>query len=88
MNGLTWRLRPGISWVPSNQMSFRIYEETTLYRSTGISTVRLGIMYKYNFLPKSWLYVAYNDRQRRWDDGSYEPLQRVLVAKLTYLLSL
>ena len=85
---ITWRLRPGIAWLISNAMSLRVYEEMTVYRSSGLSSVRLGVMYKYNFLPKSWVYVAFNDRQRREDDGTYTPLQQVFVVKLTYLLGL
>ena len=86
---ITWRLRPGISYALARGMDVRLYEETPIRKTTGVVSFRLGFSYSYNFAPKSWLYLAINDWQRRdSDNGRYVPQQRVLAVKIKYLISL
>lgn len=83
---ITWRLRPGCVYAFTRNASIRLYEETTVYRSIGIRSVRLGLLLTYNFLPKSWLSLAYNDYQRRRADHTYLQLEQVFVMKMRYLV--
>ncbi|MDX9858828.1 MAG: DUF5916 domain-containing protein [candidate division Zixibacteria bacterium] len=85
---ITWRFRPGCSYSVTRDISMRAYGESTVYRSVGIRSVRVGLSLAYNFLPKSWLYLAYNDYQRRRDDHTYQPLEQVFVMKVRYLVSM
>lgn len=101
MNGLSWverrpdggieevtyTVRPGFTLNVAKGMDLRVYEETPFDRSDGMLSYRLGVSYSYNFLPKSWLYIAFNDYQYRVD-GRFLPRQRVLAVKYRHLLSL
>ncbi len=84
---ITYTLRPGLTWNIAKGMDLRVYEETPIDRSDGMLSHRLGVSYSYNFLPKSWLYIAFNDYQYRIN-GKFEPRQRVLAIKYRHLLSL
>lgn len=84
---VTYLLRPSVSFNFAKGMSLGLYAETPLTRSNGISSVRVGLSYRYNFLPKSWLIVALNDYEYHYDDGGYETMERVFTVKLKHLFS-
>jgi hypothetical protein len=83
-------LRPRIDYRINAQMSFNVYDEVVLltpgtrFDSTRLATNRVGFLYSWNFLPKSWLYVAFNDF--RVDvDRKLTLANRVGAIKLRYL---
>jgi hypothetical protein len=89
--GVTSVVSPRIDYRINARMSFNVYDEVVLttprlsFDSTRIATNRVGFLYSWNFLPKSWLYVALNDF--RVDLGQGLTLaSRVGAIKLRYLL--
>ena len=84
---VTWRLRPGASCALAKGMNTRLFMEIPVSKAQGVLSFRLGFSYSYNFAPKSWIYVAFNDWQRR-EDNRYHPQQRVLAVKIKYLISI
>ena len=64
---VTTILRPRIDYRINAQMSFqrlrrgRPAHARLQFDSTRLTTNRVGFLYSWNFLPKSWLYVALND---------------------------
>jgi hypothetical protein len=88
--GVTSVARPKVDFRIDSKMSFNIYSELVLttpetrFGETEMAANRLGFLFSWNFLPKSWLYLALNDY--RTDSG--EGLQltdRVAAVKLRYL---
>jgi hypothetical protein len=71
-------------------MSFNVYDEVVLatpgtdFGRTGPATNRVGFLFSWNFLPKSWLYVAFNDYRVDSDEG-LTLASRVGAVKLRYL---
>ncbi|MFZ5979184.1 MAG: hypothetical protein ACOYVF_00995, partial [Candidatus Zixiibacteriota bacterium] len=85
---ITYRIRPGVQFSLIDGMNLSVYEEIPITKNTGIFSLRTGISFSYNFLPKSWLLIAYNDYQwRDADDHRYHPQQRVFAAKIRHLFS-
>jgi hypothetical protein len=88
--GVTTVARPKIDYRINQKMSFNVYDEIVLstpgthFEKTGPATNRVGCLFSWNFLPKSWLYVAFNDY--RVDSGKGLTLaSRVGAVKLRYL---
>ncbi len=88
--GVTTVARPKIDYRINQKMSFNVYDEVVLstpgtdFDKTGPATNRVGCLFSWNFLPKSWLYVAFNDY--RADSGEGLKLAgRVGAVKLRYL---
>jgi hypothetical protein len=84
-------LRPRIDYRINSRMAFNVYDELVLttprtsFDSTRITTNRVGFLYSWNFLPKSWLYVALNDFRVDMGEG-LTLVGRVGAIKLRYLL--
>ena len=95
--GVTTILRPRIDYRINAQMSFNVYDEVVLltpgtqFDSTRLATNRVGFLYSWNFLPKSWLYIALNDFRIRKEPAVHYPweglklVNRVGAIKLRYL---
>jgi hypothetical protein len=88
--GVTSVVRPKVDFRMDSRMSFNVYSELVLttpetrFGETQLAANRLGFLFSWNFLPKSWLYVAFNDY--RVDSGEgLEPADRVAAVKLRYL---
>ena len=84
---VVYRLRQGIYYTITPGMMLKLYEETPFEDGVGVLSFRIGASFKYNFLPKSWLYIAYNDYQLRRDDKSYYPQVRVFAIKIKHLIA-
>lgn len=92
---ITCNARPFVSVTPFNNLNLRLYVDNTWLRSSGhIEQVVGGLLFSYNFLPKSWIYLALNDIQERTDatDGAGRTVRsamhvqaRVAVFKVRYL---
>jgi hypothetical protein len=63
---ITYNARPFFSVTPFNNLSVRMYLDVTTLRSTGtVDNILGGLLFSYNFLPKSWIYLALNEVRDR-----------------------
>ncbi len=94
--GVTSVARPKIDFRIDARMSFNVYSELvmvtpeTRFGKTEMAANRLGFLFSWNFLPKSWLYVALNDYRTDEtlfaEDGNIlELVNRVGAVKIRYL---
>ena len=92
---ITYNARPYISVTPINDLNVRLYIDNAYVRSTKhMELIIVGLLFSYNFLPKSWIYLAINeihDRSDRYSDtGQLLPskmhlINRAGVLKIKYL---
>ncbi len=92
---VTLNMRPFVSVTPVNDLSVRVYLDNVYLRSTGqIQQLIGGLLFSYNFRPKSWIYLAINEVHDRSDEydafGGLLPnrlhvADRACVIKLKYL---
>jgi hypothetical protein len=92
---ITYDARPFVSCTPVNNVNVRFYVDNVFLRSTDHIEQRiLGFLFSYNFLPKSWVYIALNDMRDRspeFDGSGVQLPQRLHIAdqaavvKLKYL---
>ncbi len=72
-----------------NDLNVKVYVDNVFLRSTGrVERMFTGFLFSYNFLPKSWIYLAYNELRERdgTGEGALPPVTaRVGVAKVKYL---
>jgi len=87
---VTSPLSPRLDFRFDSRINFNIYDNIVLatpetkFDSTRVASNRIGFLFSWNFLPKSWLYVALNDY--RVDFGKGLTLaSRVGAVKLRYL---
>lgn len=92
---ITYNARPFLSLTPVNNLNMRLYADNLFLRSTDrMERVIVGFLFSYNFLPKSWIYLALNEVQERRDvldvngdavDRRMAVAGRAGVVKLKYL---
>jgi hypothetical protein len=92
---VTLNSRPYVSVTPFNDLNVRVYLDNVYVRSTEkVQQVTGGLLFSYNFRPKSWIYLAVNEVRDRSDeyDAFGTPLpnrmhvtDRACVLKLKYL---
>ncbi len=92
---ITYNARPYVSFTPFNDLNLRVYVDNVFVKSTDkLERVIMGFLFSYNFLPKSWIYLAVNevrDRSEEYDaSGSLLPARmhiadRAAVVKVKYL---
>ena len=82
--------RPKVDFRINSRIAFNVYDEIVVQTpgtrvvETKPVTNRVGCLFSWNFLPKSWLFVAFNDY--RVDSGEGLTLaSRVGAVKLRYL---
>jgi hypothetical protein len=95
---ITYNARPFFSFTPWNNINIRTYLDILYLRSTQSPEQAIfGFLLSYNFLPKSWIYLAINEVQNRqaFADAAGTPLpprlgttDRAAVLKIKYLFSL
>lgn len=94
---VTWNARPFARLTPVNDVSLHLYLDGLRRRSTGdVERLLGGLLFSWQFQPKSWIYLAINEVQERDAPGSATPLARrslevrdraaVLKAKVLYYL--
>ncbi|GIK22816.1 MAG: hypothetical protein BroJett005_22300 [Ignavibacteriota bacterium] len=68
---ITYNARPFLSFTPINNLNFRVYVDNVFVRSTNrMERIIGGFLFSWNFLPKSWIYLAINefrDRSNEYD---------------------
>jgi hypothetical protein len=78
---VTWNARPYFSLTPINNLNVRMYVDNVYVRSTQqIEQVIVGLLFAYNFSPKSWVYFAVNEIRDRRDE--YDALGNLLPNRL------
>lgn len=89
---VTYNARPFLSFTPVNNLNLSVYVDNIWLRSSGkIESMVGGLLLSYNFLPKSWIYLALNEVRQRPDpeDGLPTPrmatTHRAGVFKIKYL---
>ncbi|MDY0082548.1 MAG: DUF5916 domain-containing protein [Ignavibacteriaceae bacterium] len=92
---ITYNARPFLSFTPVNNLNFRVYVDNVFVRSANrIERIIGGFLFSWNFLPKSWIYLAINefrDRSNEYDaDDNLLPnrmhtTDRAGVFKIKYL---
>ncbi len=82
---VTYNSRPFIKANPINNMSVRLYVDNLFLRSSGqLEQLIGGLLFAYNFSPKSWIYLAINELQYRPEEV-LKVRNRAAVFKLKYL---
>jgi hypothetical protein len=65
---ITYNARPYISLTPITNLNLRVYMDDVFLRSSDQNErLIVGFLFSYNFLPKSWIYLALNEIQERKD---------------------
>jgi hypothetical protein len=92
---ITYNARPFFSFTPVNNVNVRVYVDNLyLTSSDHLERVIGGLLFSYNFLPKSWVYLALNEMRDRSEEidamGISRPArmhttQRAGVMKVKYL---
>ena len=92
---VTFNSRPYVSVTPFNDLNVRAYLDNVFVRSTEkFQRVIGGLLFSYNFRPKSWIYLAVNEVRDRSDEfdafGSLmhnrmHVTDRACVLKIKYL---
>lgn len=81
---ITYNARPVVTFIPFNDLSFRVYVDNVFVRSTDrLERVLIGFLFSYNFSPKSWVYFALNearDRSEEYDANGGLQRSRMHVA--------
>ena len=83
---ITYNARPFVSWTPINDLNIRLYVDNVYLNSTGkIEQIIGGFLVAYNYLPKSWIYLAVNEVRERDDFSIMRIANRAGVLKASYL---
>ncbi len=88
---MTPRIRPRLDIRFSADKSLAIFDDILLETpgtkigETKFVNNRFGFLFSWNFLPKSWLYVALNDFRENEND-SLEPVYTIAALKVKYLI--
>ena len=92
---ITYNARPFFSLTPINNLNFRVYVDNVFVRSTDrMERIIGGFLFSWNFLPKSWIYLAVNEFQDRSEEydannnllpGRMHTTDRAGVFKIKYL---
>lgn len=92
---ITYNTRPYFSLTPINDLNIRFYFDDVFVRSTDRFQQFIGgLLFSYNFLPKSWIYLAINELRDRSDEFDFAQIllpnrmhttSRVGVMKVKYL---
>jgi hypothetical protein len=66
---ITYNARPFFSITPINNLNFRVYVDNVFVRSSDrMERIIGGFLFSWNFLPKSWVYLAVNEFRDRSDE--------------------
>lgn len=84
---ITYNARPYFSLTPINDLNIRTYVDNTWRKNgDGVDRIFVGLLFAYQFSPKSWLYLAVNETHDRFNPSrTLEMTNRVSVFKIKYL---
>jgi len=86
------RLRPQVFIRFNADMNLSIFDELvyaipeTNWGETELLTNRVGMLFSWNFLPKSWLYIALNDYRAQDAFGDLQHQYTISAIKAKYLV--
>jgi hypothetical protein len=86
--GITPRVRLNLT----KDMELSIFNEFVLeapeanFRETDLSSNRFGLLFSWNFRPKSWLYIALNDYRVQDENGNLKVENQIGAIKAKYLI--
>ena len=80
---ISWIWHPTLSWSITQNFYFRWWNEV----NTDIDIHRANFLLSWNFLPKSWLYIVFNQYVDT-TNGKISFTDRIMVAKLRYWFTL
>jgi hypothetical protein len=86
------RVRPNVFFRFNADMSLSIFSEFVMLtpgsdlNETELYSVRPGLLYSWNFRPKSWIYVALNDYHAQDSEGVLQHQYMIGAIKVKYLL--
>ncbi len=84
--------RPNIDIQFNADMKLRIFDEiVTQTPGTDFGELeylwnRVGVLFSWNFMPKSWIYIALNDHRVQDASGDLQPLYQIGAVKAKYLI--
>jgi hypothetical protein len=82
---------PRIEYQITAHMDISLYSEFVFVTEEGrlntaeIYSNRIGFLFSWNFSPKSWFYVAFNDLREDTGEG-LQLTERIAAVKIKYLL--
>jgi len=86
---ITLNARPYFSLTPINNLNIRLYVDNVYLKSSDrIESIIGGLLFSYNFLPKSWIYLAVNEFKARDEENisrRMNTVSRAAVLKIKYL---
>lgn len=84
-------LRPQVFIRFNADMSLNLFDEIVMtmpetdFEDTELVSNRVGLLFSWNFRPKSWMYIALNDYREQDAEGTVQPLYRIGAIKAKYL---
>jgi len=83
MGKTSWVARPTLQYALTKDIQLRMYAEP----NTDIHIHKFNFLFSWNFRPKSWIYLAFNETRDN-SKGKMELLDRIIVLKIRFLLFL
>ena len=89
---MTPRFRPNVTIRFNATTNLSIFSEfvmftpNTDFNDTELSSMRTGLLFSWNFMPKSWLYIALNDYRAQDEFGDLQPSYQIGAIKAKYLV--
>jgi hypothetical protein len=89
---ITTKATPRIDFSIAEDMNLEIFNEfvieipKTNFEKTELASNRIGLLLSWNFLPKSWFYIALNDYRERNEQDKLELQNLIGAIKAKYLL--
>ena len=89
---MTPRVRPQVTVRFDAYVNLSIFSELVMEApgtdlgATDLLSNRIGMLFSWNFKPKSWLYLAVNDYRERDVTGSLQPQYTISAIKVKYLI--
>jgi len=80
---ISWISHPTLGWALSKYLYLRVWSEP----NTDTHIHRLNLLFSWNFMPKSWMYLAFNE-SRDNTEGNWRIEDRIVVGKVRYLFLL
>jgi hypothetical protein len=84
-------VRPRIDFKMNADVTFTLFSEFVMQApgtdlgETALLSNRIGFLFSWNFLPKSWLYIALNDYREQDESGKLQPQYTIGAIKAKYL---
>jgi hypothetical protein len=89
---ITSRIMPKIDYRVNADMTVSVFNEFVMsvpetdFGAADLLSNRLGLLFSWNFLPKSWLYIALNDFRERDEQGHLVLQNSIGAIKAKYLI--